>query len=74
MKDSTMILVVAGMLAAAALPAIGTSLRQMARFTDTLEHIRTATNVPSAISSVSTNHTVRSRASVRQHRKGWFTL
>ncbi len=75
MKDSTMILMVAVMLVAAALPAIGTSLRQMAQFTDTMEQVRAATHSPSGMRAmVSSNHTVRLHRSGGNFMKGWFSL
>ncbi len=75
MKDSTMILVVAVILVTAALPAIGTSLRQMAQFTDTMEQVRAASRAPSEMRAmVSSNHTVRLHSTGGDFRKGWFSL
>ena len=46
MKDSTMILVLTAILAAAALPGIATSLVRIAQAADTIEQIRYAAHSP----------------------------
>jgi type II secretory pathway pseudopilin PulG len=75
MKDSTAILVVAAILAAAVLPAVGTSMRQVAKAADMIEQIRAAAQAPSGIHAmVSSNRTVRLHSDGRNFMKGWFSL
>ena len=75
MKDSTMILVVAAILAAAVLPAVATSLRLVAEATETIEQVRAAAQVPSAMRAmVSSNKTVRLHSNGHNFMKGFFSL
>ena len=74
MKDSTMILVVAVILTAAALPAIRTSLHQMARTVDTLEQVSVANQAPAMHAAVSSNRPVQLHSTIGNFRKGWFSL
>jgi len=75
MKDSTMILVVAAILAAAVLPAVATSLRQIAEATDTIEQVRAAARMPSGMRAmVSINKTVRFHSDGRNFMNGRFAL
>ena len=75
MKDSTMILVVTAILAAVALPAIGTSLRRVAQATDTIEHVRAAAQVPSGMRAMASSNTaVRLHSDGRNFMRGRFAL
>jgi hypothetical protein len=49
MKDSTMILVLTAILAAAALPGIAQSLIRVAQAADAIEHIRYAAHSPKCL-------------------------
>jgi hypothetical protein len=75
MKDSTMILVVTAILAAATLPAIGTSLRRVAQATDTIDRVQAAAHAPTGMRAmVSTNRAVRLHTDGRNFTKGFFSL
>ncbi len=80
MKDSTWILILAAILVAATLPGIGTSLNQMARFSDAMEHVQAvqqkpADPTPSGMRAmVSSNRTVRLYSTGGNFVKGWFSL
>jgi hypothetical protein len=80
MKDSTWILILAAILIAAALPGIGTSLNQMAQFSDAMEHVQAAKqkpadHMPSGMRAmISSNRTVRMYSNSGNFLKGWFSL
>jgi hypothetical protein len=80
MKDSTWILILAALLVAATLPGIGTSLNQMAKFSDTMEHVQTAGQKPvdqelsGMRAMVSSNRTFRLYSNGGNFLKGWFSL
>jgi type II secretory pathway pseudopilin PulG len=58
MKDSAMILVVAAIVAAAALPGIATSLVRMERATETIEQVRSAARAPSGLRAMTSSNRV----------------
>ena len=80
MKDSTWILILAAILIAAMLPGIGTSVNQMAQFSDSLEHVNSAEqkpadHIPSGMRAmVSSNRTVHLYSNSGNFLKGWFSL
>ena len=80
MKDSTWILILAAILIAATLPGIGTSVNQMAQFSDSLEHVnaaeqKPADHTPSGMRAmVSSNRTVHLYSNGGNFLKGWFSL
>jgi hypothetical protein len=75
MKDSTMILVVAALVAVAALPGLAASLVRVAQATETIEQVRLAASAPSGMRAmISSNRTVRLHSSGPNIMKGWSAL